>query len=215
MEEQTVSKYKVGDKFVIEIGAERLGDPILYRIKGFNALVFDDNGLDRLERVNGMTLRDAYDEGFEKGLEEGRNEKDCKACMDTKANADYNAGYEDGLIDAWNCAKKISMLDDATIEELFGTSKFNRFNLGYNGVEIKKLLEEYEAKQAEIKVGDIVRYNENDGIITFIKENQMYVMWEDGSAGEFCDAEKWFKKTGRHYDIESILEQLKGADDDI
>jgi hypothetical protein len=80
-----MSKYKAGDKFVIEIGAERLGDPILYRIKGFNTLVFDDNGLDRLEQVNGgPTLRDAYDEGYKKGLR-----------------------------DAWGCARIIANFDSA------------------------------------------------------------------------------------------------------
>lgn len=70
--------YKEGDKFIIEIGL-CLADPLYgarYFIKGFDALVFDDDGLDRLEQFNGVTLRDAYDEGFEKGLEEGRNEKE-------------------------------------------------------------------------------------------------------------------------------------------
>lgn len=56
-----MSKYKVGDKFVIEIaelyenvlnGIDALAtsEP-LYKIKGFNSLVFDENGLDRLEEV--------------------------------------------------------------------------------------------------------------------------------------------------------------------
>lgn len=55
---------KVGDKFVIEIGevfkatgtymaygCEENGyEENLYRIKGFNSLVFDDNGLNKLEK---------------------------------------------------------------------------------------------------------------------------------------------------------------------
>lgn len=179
-------KYSVGQKFVIEIGAERLGDPTLYRIKGFNTLVFDDNGLNKLER---------YD-------------------ADAKANADYNSGYEDGLRDAWECAKKISLLDDATIEELFGTSKYNRFNPGYNGVEIKKLLEEYEAKQAEIKVGDEVIDSGDKGVVTYTDNsiNVCDVLWYDGSVSEEFE-KKILRKTGRHYDIDGILEQLKGADE--
>lgn len=44
-----MSKYNVGDKFIIEI-AEELRDN-LYRIKGFNSLVFDDNGLKKLMQV--------------------------------------------------------------------------------------------------------------------------------------------------------------------
>lgn len=77
-----------------------------------------------------------------------------------------------------------------------------------------KKFKKQKHKRNKIKVGDIISYNENNGIVTYIKGNHMHVIWEDGSAGEFLDAEEWFKKTGRHYDIDSILEQLKGTDDE-
>ena len=55
---------KVGDKFIIEIGEvftakgtymaygceENEYEESLYRVKGFNSLVFDDNGLNKLEK---------------------------------------------------------------------------------------------------------------------------------------------------------------------
>jgi hypothetical protein len=52
--------HKVGDKFVIEIGevysnglpfADDNEPCTLYRIKGFKSLVFDENGIDRLEKL--------------------------------------------------------------------------------------------------------------------------------------------------------------------
>lgn len=45
-------KYYVGDKFVIEIGHSYWSPTVgnRYFIKGFNTLVFDDKGLDRLEK---------------------------------------------------------------------------------------------------------------------------------------------------------------------
>lgn len=58
-----MSKYKVGDKFIIEIAEvyenvlsgvdvfESATSEPLYRIKGFNSLVFDKNGLDKLEEI--------------------------------------------------------------------------------------------------------------------------------------------------------------------
>ena len=58
-----MNKYKVGDKFIIEIAEvyenvlsgvdvfEAATSEPLYKIKGFNSLVFDKNGLDRLEEV--------------------------------------------------------------------------------------------------------------------------------------------------------------------
>lgn len=48
-----MGKYKPGEKFVIEIAKEynpTVGSGALYRIKGFNALMFDDYGLDKLEK---------------------------------------------------------------------------------------------------------------------------------------------------------------------
>lgn len=51
---------KAGDKFIIEIGevfkttgtymAYGCEEESLYRVKGFNSLVFDDNGLNKLEK---------------------------------------------------------------------------------------------------------------------------------------------------------------------
>ena len=61
-----IGKYKVGDKFVIEI--EGIYENVLsntfevdiskqlYRIKGFESLVFDKNGLDKLENAKILCL---------------------------------------------------------------------------------------------------------------------------------------------------------------
>lgn len=184
MEEQTVSKHKTGDKFVIEIEAERLGDPILYRIKGFNTLVFDDNGLDRLEQVNGgPTLRDAYDEGYKKGLR-----------------------------DAWECARKATLYD-VNIYEVFGITILKHL-YDMNPSEAVAKLKEHEAKQAEIKVGDEIISDGGKGVVTCVNSNTCDVIWFDGSVSEDFE-EEFFRKTGRHYDIKSILEQLKGADNEV
>ena len=126
-----MSKYKVGDKFVIEIKARQYVpfEGAKYYINGFNTLVFDDNGLDRLER--------------------------------------------------------------------------------------------YEAKQSEIKVGDEVKIdNDSIGVVTSIWDDRVSgvitVGGEEGKQGyvfNLIDKSRYVK-TGRHYDIDSILEQLKGADDE-
>lgn len=74
--------YKKGDKFVIEIDDIMTGcdSKTLYRIKGFNSLVFDDYGLEQIGKlVNGVDLfsrslghREGYKEGFEDGVEKER-----------------------------------------------------------------------------------------------------------------------------------------------
>ena len=46
--------YKEGDKFIIEIEEVYKSDltsPDLYRVKGFNSLVFDNHGLNKLQKV--------------------------------------------------------------------------------------------------------------------------------------------------------------------
>lgn len=49
-----MSKYKTGDRFVIEL--EKEVDPGMFKVKGFNALVFDEIGLDRLAKVDGSKV---------------------------------------------------------------------------------------------------------------------------------------------------------------
>lgn len=46
-------KYEKGAKFIIEIESRLANEQVgLYKVKGFKTLVFDDNGLDRLERIH-------------------------------------------------------------------------------------------------------------------------------------------------------------------
>lgn len=49
-----MNKYKTGDRFVIEL--EKEIDPGMFKVKGFNALVFDESGLDRLAKVDGSKV---------------------------------------------------------------------------------------------------------------------------------------------------------------
>ena len=71
--------YKKGDKFVVEIDkvvVDEEEDVILYAIKGFNALVFDQYGLDKLSQmVNGVdtySKNTGYAEGYAEGLIDGK-----------------------------------------------------------------------------------------------------------------------------------------------
>ena len=81
-----MQKYNAGDKFVIEIEEVFTGDllrnkPIeeRYRIRGFNTLMFDSNGLDKLERLDsdyvnenfGELQDESYLAGFSAGRESG------------------------------------------------------------------------------------------------------------------------------------------------
>lgn len=65
---------KAGDKYIIEI-EEVIGSDSnhLAKIKGFNALVFDQNGLDKLKRLDGVLV-----EEFRLGYTQGLKDADAK-----------------------------------------------------------------------------------------------------------------------------------------
>lgn len=134
--------------------------------------------------------------------------------------------YQRGLDDAWEAARKIvymwtrmgndeilaifgitERIGHSTIHSLFGKQTVNEAMLK---------LEAYEEKQKaddEIKVGDEVYLkdegiNGGKGLILRIDNETCTVMWaKNGSAGLWY-ADK-FVKTGRHFDIDKILEEMK------
>ena len=77
--------YSKGDKFVIEIECayKPQGDTEpkrLYKIKGFNSLVFDENGLDKLRPFQ-SEWSDAYEAGYDKGFEDLREKINETGCV--------------------------------------------------------------------------------------------------------------------------------------
>ena len=58
--------------------------PRLWRVKGFNSLVFDEEGLSRLEELNSDYINEHFgelqDEAYQKGLAEGREQMPCDTC---------------------------------------------------------------------------------------------------------------------------------------
>ena len=72
--------------------------PRLWRVKGFNSLVFDEEGLSRLEELNSDYINehfgDLQDTAYQKGFEDGKavNDKGCEGCM-----------YQDNTIEHHPC----------------------------------------------------------------------------------------------------------------
>lgn len=110
----------MGNKYIIELeevpfaqdieqGPAR-GVVMLWRVKGFNSLVFDANGLDKLK-----SAEDALDSAYAHGR--------------TSAEAEYYAAIEEekakafdwGLDTAWQVAKAIGKMSDDEVENMFET----------------------------------------------------------------------------------------------
>ena len=174
-----MSKYNKGDKFIIELD-EHVGD--LWKIKGFNALVFDDFGLDRLGQLV---------QGVDK--------------------FSYNKGAED----AWGLAQRIMEepcnggLTAENMHSIFGHFSCEYAIRRHSYAEAAAKVEAWEKEKSEIRVGDVVKLicNGRCGVVTKFTESFYYGFTSDSTPFQ------WLKidctKTGRHIDIEAVLDQIK------
>ena len=190
-------KYNIGDKFLIEIDSEyckydTLGgfktNQSLYRIKGYNSLVFDEYGLDKLEKYQEQNTNETY-------------------------NKAYNDGYDNGLKDFLDVVYRIVAPDTAgglsekTLRTLFsGTCGFPSKILNhYSAKDIIKIIKDYEQ---EIRIGDeVTAYNYNI-IVTELHDNNISGI--DLYGNIFTYTPDQCVKTGKHYDkFISLLKELQ------
>lgn len=220
-------------KYVIEIRPEyedSFKGLMLLGAKDSNLFV-DTVAVEDLEELNSDYINEhfgdlqetAYQKGFDdahriseeeyqRGLEEGK-----KATWGLVADAS-SAEYQKGLNEAWECARKLfSSMADSDIEKAFPT-EWN--NGGFNALinlqpqEAIEKLKAYEKKQSDkIKVGDEV-FN----IPTKTKGILLEPETEHLLATVIVPSLRWrtinirhanLKKTGKHYDIEKLLEAMK------
>lgn len=205
-----------GRKYVIEIeqeysanmrkGSNDMVDPIkLYKVKGFNSLVFDEQGLDKLKRMPELEQIDAE--------------------MAEIDNIQKTA-YENGLHDAWEIAKKIecdSGYDGDELIEMFGTYNIETIFAKYKASEALEKIRVYEKQKAknldEIKVGDeivakIPFINREMSVIVYkidcVNTALMYycVSFTENRAFMIsCD--KTIKKTGRYFpQITNLMKKI-------
>ena len=73
--------------------------PRLWRVKGFNSLVFDEEGLSRLEELNSDYINEHYgslqDDAYQKGFEDGKAqvERGCDGCKYERRSQGENPCY--------------------------------------------------------------------------------------------------------------------------
>lgn len=187
-----MSKYDIKDKFIIKIGHIAEDDVIgsRYYIKGFDTLVFDDKGLDRLEEYDTSGIEDTA----------------------------YHQGYLRGLNDAWETAKKIVLnridggLYDKDLIKIFSVGNIDTIFKSFNVFEAVKRVERYqESYQTEFEVGEEVV--DSVGFKYFITAVDEHTCRLVNSNGYDVTLEKGeFVKTGKKYDITSILKEMKESE---
>ena len=123
--------------------------------------------------------------------------------------------YEDGLADAWKVLKHIQSgeLSSKEIMDIWGMTDItfvNCFAQKYTPQEAFEILEAYE-KSKQIQVGDVVHHTNSDEdaiVVCKCNDGRYKLMFGDFDISTNKVSE--FTKTGRHIDIEHLLEQIRG-----
>ena len=114
------------------------------------------------------------------------------------AESDYQRGLDDGK----------ARNEDGCIECRYddGTTEHSPCNYCCNAYSNQWMAKE---KTDKIVVGDEVKDRTDDcGVVTWIYGNDAYVLWRDGSTGNYAADE--LVKTGRHFNfLTSLLEAMK------
>ena len=210
-----MSKYKAGDKFIIEIedvlhieSDKGLWLEPWYLVNGMEGICFEDDNFDSLKRYDGDkgVWNAGYKTGYDKGYQEGAL---------NPSSIGYEHGYEAGLNDAWECAREL--VHSRAPEEwdimcdLFSVERGRQCDIiaKTTASEAIEKLRDYEAKKAEIKVGDeVIDGNEILFVVTEVHMDTVTVMNCVGHSYQLWRC--GLKKTGRHFPIEDILEQMRG-----
>ena len=150
-----------------------------------------NNHLSALETLG----KDSKENVYQKGYEEGRN-----------------VGIKDGMCEAWEAARKIALMDTETSENVTGYFGLFRIMENLTPMQAIEKLKAYEEKQKaddEINVGDEVRSKRGwTAVVVKIDDGGLMLMDSSGAVGSYSDISK-FSKTGRHFDIQSILEAMR------
>ena len=140
---------------------------------------------------------DKSDEAYQKGYEEGRK-----------------VGIKDGMCEAWEAARKI-VADTGhggfamgALCEIFGTRSYTYIMNENTAQEAVDKIKAYEHKDSDrIEVGDEVEAAFGTAVVTYCEEETVGYLYSTGTTG--FDEPRNVKKTGRHFDIASILEAMR------
>ena len=182
----------MGKKYIIEIEEEPLvrksalhGETAVWRASGFNSLVFDNNGLCKQHEVELHAI--AYTNGKQDG-------------------------YQKGLNDAWDAARKICDMKWTKRNEVFGIDVYADI-IALPVSECIEKIRQYEQEKEEIKVGDEVKSIERGwtAVVVRISNDDSLILMD--SNGAIADAynKTMFVKTGRHFsEIAEVLTKMRG-----
>lgn len=126
--------------------------------------------------------------------------------------------YQRGLDEAWEAARRISILESdggyswKEMKSIFGTDSASEIYMRHTATEAINKIKAYEEKQKaddEIKVGDEVEVLNSGSkyLIAWIAGTSICGFAHDGMTCHLQPSD--VRKTGRHFDIAKILEEMR------
>lgn len=170
--------------------------------------------VDDLEELNSDYINENFgelqEEAYQRGYDEGY--KKCLSVYDFDQPCISCEGYKRGLEDAWEAARKIALMDTETSENITGYFGLFRIMENLTPMQAIEKLKAYEdGKHSDrIEVGDVVMIkdsNKNTFVVTKVSNQSVWGVDADGSWNYWAIYE--VIKTGKHYDIASILEAMR------
>jgi len=145
----------MGRKYIIELEDENYhqysdSEPsdYLWKVKGFNALVFDEVGISKLTPYTEPDLEQIRKEAYKKGQKDLR--ESCVPQDEEAYGFGYHEGFQCGLGLAWEAAKKIWEYDLTTLREIFGEGIMRMdFFMRFTASEVIEEIRAYEQAQKE------------------------------------------------------------------
>ena len=209
-----MSKYKVGDKVVMEITnrfKNAYGHEYCSVLDSLYSADFIDNKVEPLS---------TYTEPLEAKIRRQAAEITRLLAENKELKEEYNQTFNQGAEEAWELTRKIICppinggFNRSEITEIFGYGYISDIFEKYKYTEAAAKVAEWKKTKAKIlvKTGDVLEYIYDSNVKCIVTNlypsNMAYLVFEDGTAGihELDD----FKKTGRHMDIDSFLKQIRG-----
>ena len=162
-------------------------------------ITFKAKPIEEMEQLNASYVRKHFEDELESAFAHGRTEAESeyRDLLDKAKDEAYQRGLEDG-----------KAVNDRGCE---GCEYAGKVVTGPPCISCcNSYKNQWTAKSDKIEVGDeLIAYGESKCIATVAdyEKDIFYVMFTDGSCGK-KDGEI-LKKTGRHFDIASILEEMR------
>lgn len=200
----------MGKKYIIE-----LNDDCTSEFKGIMVFGLTQEKQISVELIPEESLRPYTEpdleqvrkEAYEKGVQDTKQH-----WADTPRTCAYKLGYENGINDAWEAARKIALMDTETSENVTGYFGLFRIMDNLTASEAIEKIRQYEQEKEEFHIGDEFENGSGQKFVVLKMDGKEIDRYTDGDGRTYVMDVKYpvMRKTGRHFpEIAAVLEKMR------